>query len=230
MGREDQKEEREVLESIFPEEITEVSETEFRVLIQLDVPSTSEEDPEPPVILLQVQYPEAYPDEAPRLDIHSPPNASRYPHFDVQDDKEQLLASLQSTIEENLGMAMIFALVTTLKDNAEQLIAERLGAIQAEKDKETARAEEEENRKFEGTKVTRETFLAWRDRFKKEIEDEKLRKEQEREDELRKKRIKEEKKMTGKELWEKGLAGKAGEEEEEGEDAIDEEMQALRVK
>jgi hypothetical protein len=36
MGIEDQKEEREVLESIFPDEITDVSETEFRIAITLD--------------------------------------------------------------------------------------------------------------------------------------------------------------------------------------------------
>ncbi|KAI2474714.1 rwd domain protein [Pyrenophora tritici-repentis] len=36
MGVDDQKEEREVLESIFPDEITDVSETEFRIAITLD--------------------------------------------------------------------------------------------------------------------------------------------------------------------------------------------------
>lgn len=65
MGIEDQKEEREVLESIFPEEITgargrplhqqfransisaaDVSETEFRVLIKLDVGEPSYDEDE----------------------------------------------------------------------------------------------------------------------------------------------------------------------------------------
>lgn len=231
MGREDQIEEREVLESIFPDEITDVSEHEYRVLIQLDIPAESEEEPEAPVIILQVQYPEAYPDEAPRLDIQNPPNADKHPHLDIQDDKTQLLDSLQSTIEENLGMAMVFTLVTTLKENAEQLIAKRVGVVQQEKDRVSAQAEAEENRKFEGTKVTRETFLAWRDRFKREMEEEKARKELEREEEMRKKRIKEEKKLTGKELWEKGLAGKVAEEDEdEGDDALGEGVQALKVK
>ncbi|GAM86148.1 hypothetical protein ANO11243_041590 [Dothideomycetidae sp. 11243] len=229
MGREEQQEEREVLESIFPDEITDISATEFRVSIALDIPTESEEEEtEAPVILLQIQYPEAYPDEAPRLDIQNPPNALKHIHLDIQDDKTQLLDSLQSTIEENLGMAMVFALVTTLKENAEQLITKRLEAIQDEKDKVAAKAEEEENRKFEGTKVTRDTFLAWRDRFRKEMDEERLRKEAEREEELRKKRVpKEEKKMTGRELWEKGLAGKFGDEDEEGDDAI-EGMQALK--
>lgn len=230
MGREEQQEEREVLESIFPDEITDVSDTEYRVSILLDIPQDSEEDPEAPTILLQVQYTETYPDEAPRLDIQNPPNAAKHPHLDIQDDKAQLLDSLKETIEENMGMAMVFTLVTTLKENAEQLIAKRKEVVQQEKDREAAKAEAEENRKFEGTKVTRETFLAWHNKFKQEMEQEKLRKEQEKEEELKKKRgPKEEKKLTGKELWEKGLAGKAADDEEEGEDAIDSSMQALKV-
>ena len=43
MGREEQQEEREVLDSIFPDEITDVTEHEYRVAIKLDV---GEVDPE----------------------------------------------------------------------------------------------------------------------------------------------------------------------------------------
>ncbi|KAF4547813.1 RWD domain-containing protein [Elsinoe fawcettii] len=220
MGREEQTEEREVLDSIFPDEITDVSPTEYRVSIALDLPPEGEDDPPSPVLLLQVAYPEAYPDEAPRLDIQAPPNAAKHPHFDVQDDKDQLLSSLESTIEENLGMAMVFTLVTTLKESAEQLILDRRASIQAEHEAEVLKAEAEENRKFEGTKVTRETFLAWSERFKREMEEEKERLEREREEELKKKRMKEEKKLTGKELWVRGLAGNAPE-EDDGEDIVE---------
>lgn len=231
MGRDDQKEEREVLDSIFPEEITDISETEYRISIQLDIPTESEDEPEAPVILLQVQYPEGYPDEAPRLDIQNPPNAAKHPHLDVQEDKNALLAGLETTIEENLGMAMVFTLVTTLKDNAEALVASRVADVQAEQDRKKAAAEAEENRKFEGTKVTRDTFLAWRNKFRAEMDEEKRQKELEREEELKRKRVpKEEKKLTGKELWEKGLAGKlVDEEEDDGEDAIGDGVQALKV-
>ncbi|GAB7338974.1 hypothetical protein MBLNU457_5643t1 [Dothideomycetes sp. NU457] len=228
MGREEQKEEREVLDSIFPEEITDVNETEYRVAIKLE-PEDHEDDAEPPTILLQVQYPESYPDEAPRLDIQNPPNAAKYPHLDVQDDKARLLDSLTSTIEENLGMAMVFTLVTTLKDSAELLIAERKQAIQALKDVEAAQAEAEENRKFEGEKVTRESFTAWLTKFKKEAEEEARKKEAEREEELKRKRgPKEEKKLTGKQLWERGMAGNAADEDDEGEDVL-EGMRQMRV-
>lgn len=125
-------------------------------------------------------------------------------------------------------MAMIFTLVTTLKDEAELLISERQKAIQALRDFEAAQAEAEENRKFEGTKVTRETFLEWSSRFKKEMEEEKLRRQAEIEaEEKKKKGAKEEKKLTGKELWERGLAGKV-DEEDEGPDPL-ESMEKLKV-
>ena len=63
-------------------------------------------------------------------------------------------------------MAMVFTLVSSVKESAELLIAERQQAVQTLKDVEAARAEEEENRKFHGTAVTRESFLAWRKRFR----------------------------------------------------------------
>ncbi|KAL1604490.1 Protein gir2 [Nothophoma quercina] len=220
MGVEDQKEEREVLESIFPDEITDVSETEFRVSIVLEV-TPGDEDPadlEGPTIILNVQYPPSYPDEAPRLDITQPPNAPKHPYLDIQDDKQRLLDSLTETIEENLGMAMIFTLVTVLKDSAELLISERQNAKQALADMEAAKVEEEENRKFQGEAVTRESFLRWREEFRSEMEEKKRKEEEEKEAEDKKMRVKkEERKLTGKELWQQGLA-KGGDEEDEGED------------
>ena len=228
MGREEQKEEREVLDSIFPDEIQDISETEYRVSVTLDVKKQEEDEPDP-LIILNVQYPEAYPDEAPRLDVTSPPNAPKYQHLDVQEDKARLLEALQPTIEESMGMAMVFTLVSTLKDSAELLISERQQAIQAQKDFESAKAEEEENRKFEGEKVTRETFLAWREKFVQEQLEEAARRQAEVEAEEKKKRGKvEEKKLTGKQLWQRGLAGNTLEEDEEGDDAL-EGMQKLKV-
>ena len=127
-----------------------------------------------------------------------------------------------------MGMAMVFTLVSTVKDCAELLISERQQAVQALKDIEAARAEEEENRKFHGTAVTRESFLAWRERFRREMEEEEQRNREEKELEDRKKRgAKDESKMTGRELWEKGLVGKV-EEDDEGEDGLGE-LERLKV-
>lgn len=171
------------------------------------------------MLVLQVSYPPDYPDVAPELEISAPPNAPKHPRLDVQEDRERLLETLQPAIEENIGMAMVFTLVSALKESAEQLMAERVNAVHAQKEIEAAKAEEEENRKFQGTAVTRESFLAWHARFKQEIEDEERRQKEEKEaDDKRSKTktpAKEEKKMTGRELWERGLAGKADFDEDE---------------
>lgn len=115
-------------------------------------------------------------------------------------------------------MAMIFTLVTVLKDSAELLISERQNAKQALADMEAAKVEEEENRKFQGEAVTRESFLRWREEFRSEMEEKKRKEEEEKEAEDKKMRVKkEERKLTGKELWQQGLA-KGGDEDDEGED------------
>jgi len=179
-----------------------------------------------PTLLLTVTYPSSYPDIPPLLDISAPPNAPKNALFNVPADKEQLLATLEPTIEENMGMAMVFTLVSTLKDSVEALVAERAAAAQAVKDMEVAKAEEEENRKFHGMRVTRESFLKWREGFRKEMEDEQRIKE-EREGEERKKKGVKDDRLTGKELWERGMVGKVDEDEEEGEATTG--MQGLKV-
>jgi len=166
-------------------------------------------------LILQVEYPEAYPDDAPRLDLSAPPNAPKHRYFDVQYDKARLLEALEPTIEENLGMAMVFTLVSTLKDSAELLVSERQKAVQALQEVEAAKAEEEENRKFHGTAVTIESFMAWRDKFKKEMDDIEEKRREEALLDMKKARVKEETKLTGKQLWERGLAGKGDEDEDE---------------
>ncbi|KAK0737708.1 ubiquitin-conjugating enzyme/RWD-like protein [Apiosordaria backusii] len=225
MGREDQIEEREVLDSIFPDEITDISETEYRISITLDIPDDEEE---PPVMLLTVRYPEEYPDKAPLLELSAPQNSIPHQHLNIAEDKEQLLQGLDSTIEENLGIAMVFTLVSTLKEAAEQLVLDRKEAVVKAHEEAVLAAEREENKKFQGTPVTRETFLKWRDSFFKEMEEAKIREEEERLADLKKARIKEPTKLTGKQLWERGLAV-AGQDEAEDDAIPVEELQKLEV-
>ena len=165
-----------------------------------------------------MSYPENYPDEAPRLDISAPPNAPKHKYLDVSEDRERLLDALAPSIEESMGMAMVFTLVSALKDAAELLVAERQKAADALREMAAREAEEKENAKFHGTAVTRESFLEWRDKFFKEMEEAERRAQEEKEEADKKKRGggKDEKKMTGRELWAKGLAGKGEEDYDEG--------------
>ncbi|KAF2862832.1 RWD-domain-containing protein [Piedraia hortae CBS 480.64] len=235
MGAQEQKEEREVIDAIFPDEIQDISPSEYRVTVNLELEKEAsaqddEETPADPAIILHVRYPEAYPDEPPILDLFQPPNASKHIHLDVRQDKAQLLESLQPTIDENMSMAMVYALITSLKEAAEQLVADRIAALQAQKDLELQKAEEEENRKFEGEKVTKESFMAWRERFQKEMREEAERKHAELEAEEKKRRggKAEEKRLTGKQLWLQGLAGKGADEYADGVDVM-ESLKDLKV-
>lgn len=253
MGKEEQVEEREVLDSIFPEEITgrflrkelprhrhahailtgswnetDISDTEYRIALKLNPPDdvNDDDEAEPPTVILHVRYPEAYPDEAPILDLSPPPNAPTHPQFSVAADKEQLLKGLEETVQENLGMAMVFTLATTLTELAEQIITDRRAAAEQVREEALLAAEREENKKFHGTPVTPETFLKWRDDFMREMEEQRQREEEERLAELKKARIKEPPKLTGKQIWERGLAGKGEEEEDE---APTEQIEKLKV-
>ncbi|KAI1634334.1 RWD-domain-containing protein [Biscogniauxia mediterranea] len=227
MGREEQVEEREVLDSIFPEEITDISDTEYRITIKInpaeddhDAGADGEDDidREPPALILHVRYPEAYPDEAPILDL-SGAGPSSYPWLSVSADKEQLLRVLEETVQENLGMAMVFTLVTTLTEAAEQLIGERREGAARAREEVLLAAEREENKKFHGDPVTPESFMRWREGFLREMEERRQREEDERLAELKKARVKEPVRLTGRQLWERGLVGKVDEGDVEGDDA-----------
>ncbi len=199
-----------------------ISDNAYRISIILDVPNDGqEEDTEPPTLWLNVIYPDAYPDVGPHLDITSPPNAARHEQLDVGEDKARLLDALQPTIEDNLGMAMVFTLVTTLKDAAEVLIADRVRQAQEARDIVIRAKEEEENRRFHGTVVNKERFLEWRDGFRRDMEEKERRAREEEEADEKKKRggKADEKRLTGRQLWEKGLVGKV-DEDIDGEDAV----------
>ncbi|KAG5928632.1 hypothetical protein E4U42_000237 [Claviceps africana] len=219
MGREEQVEEREVLESIFPDEITDLSETEFQVSIKLDIPF-EEDDDSAPQFLLQVRYPDDYPDVAPHLDLLGAPNAPSHQHFNIGADREELLSLVQETIQENLGMAMIFTVVSTIKDHAEQMIQDRKDTVARAQEEMALAAEREENKKFHGTQVTPETFLKWREGFMREMAEKERLEEEERLAELKRARVKEPVKLTGRQIWQRGLAGNADEEVDEEDDGV----------
>ncbi|RKF53904.1 RWD domain-containing protein [Erysiphe neolycopersici] len=215
MGKEEQTEEQDVLNSIFPDEIQDISESEYRLTINLDTLTQDAGSTEPLQIILSVKYPPDYPDVPPILEILRSPDGSTHPFFNVAEDDKVLLNSLTETIDENIGMAMIFTVVSTLKENAENLISARQQAWQQEQDEKFMEAERKENSKFHGTPVTPETFASWRKNFLFEMEELKKKKlETEELAEKKKGKVKDVIPIyTGKQLWMKGMVGKLDDEE-----------------
>lgn len=117
---------------------------------------------------------------------------------------------------------MIFTLILTLKESAETLISTRQGALQTALDTEKRTAEEAEDAKFHGEAVTGESFLAWREGFRAEMERGAEEGRRGEEEGRSKKEIRrdEEVRLSGRELWERGLVGRGEEEGEEGGDAL----------
>jgi hypothetical protein len=66
-------------------------------------------------------------------------------------------------------MAMIFTMVSLLQEELYQVISEGKQARIEEELQKVRLAEEEENRKFKGTPVTVELFMAWKTSFDKEM-------------------------------------------------------------
>ncbi|XP_050701183.1 RWD domain-containing protein 1-like [Eriocheir sinensis] len=189
--KEEQNNEIEALESIYPEEF-EILEVDpyhkFRISVKTEGSEVgSELEVAPAEISLNFEYTPTYPDEPPIMEV--------LPEENIEDEElEDLREQLQEQCTENLGMVMVFTLVSY---SLEWLSTHKEGLARSAKEEKELRKkelEEAERKKFEGTRVTVETFLAWKALFDKELQA--LRSEKEREEEKNKK-------FTGRELFQK---------------------------
>nr|ACQ58752.1 RWD domain-containing protein 1 [Anoplopoma fimbria] len=183
---EEQRNELEAIESIYPDSFTVLSDdpTSFTITVTSD----AGENGEIVEATLKFTYIEKYPDEPPLWEIHSQDNLE-------DSDVEDILTLLQQQAEENLGMVMIFTLVTAVQEKLNEIVDLMKNRREEEKRRKEEEAEEAEKVLFQGTVVTIENFLLWKARFELEVT------------ELRKRRQKEEEqggklKLTGKQLFE----------------------------
>ncbi|PWN42274.1 RWD-domain-containing protein [Ceraceosorus guamensis] len=160
-------EEREVLQSIYVDELEEIDEENLRIRVDpeegLSGPAGQEGDAlEPPTLALNIKYTQKYPEEAPEMSIEC--IGGSVPEQGIQ----EMQAELHTTAEESLGMAMVFALASQLKESLTAYIARTKQIAEAqEQDRRNAEIEAEAE-KFRGTAVTAERFEAWRVTFEKE--------------------------------------------------------------
>ncbi|XP_078698933.1 RWD domain-containing protein 1-like isoform X1 [Branchiostoma floridae x Branchiostoma belcheri] len=183
---EEQDNEIEALESIYPD-ILEVLETEPHCFkLSLSAETASHEEGAPLGVDLQFTYVPTYPDAPPEMEVLSPQNLTEQDISSIQDLLEQ-------QAEENLGMVMVFTLVSAVQERLSELVEEKKKQAEEERERKQREEEEKEKKRFEGTRVTIETFLAWKDRFDQEIAEKKKSKKEEDNS----------KKLTGKQLFER---------------------------
>ena len=111
--------------------------------------------------------PPTYPDVVPILSLHPlAPTGERL----EGDDEARLLSELKTEAENNVGMAMIFTLVSQLKEGLNEIIAKRQLDQSRILELKALAIEEKEQEKFRGQKVDLASFTAWKARFTKEME------------------------------------------------------------
>uniref|UniRef100_A0A336MZ64 CSON006670 protein n=1 Tax=Culicoides sonorensis TaxID=179676 RepID=A0A336MZ64_CULSO len=163
--KEDQNGEIEALDSIYCGEmeiLEKVPFYKFKIPIATEE-FNAEEESDGLACKLVFTYTEKYPDEAPLVDIEDTVN------FEDEILDERIIEHINEVIQENLGMEMIFTLVSS----AQEYLNQRWDDLKQEKEREAQRKleelEEMERKRFEGTRVTVETFLKWRNEFEQDM-------------------------------------------------------------
>uniref|UniRef100_A0A452EN62 RWD domain-containing protein 1 n=1 Tax=Capra hircus TaxID=9925 RepID=A0A452EN62_CAPHI len=172
----EQRNELEALESIYPDSFTVLSENPPSFTIT--VTSEAGENDENVQTTLKFTYSEKYPDDAPLYEIFAQLNLE-------DNDVADILKLLALQAEENLGMVMIFTLVTAVQEKLNEIVDQIKTRREEEKKQKEKEAEEAEKQLFHGTPA----------RFDAELL------------EIKKKRMKEEEqagknKLSGRQLFE----------------------------
>lgn len=183
--KEEQNGEIEALESIYYGDVTIITTEPFH---KFSIPIKSEQydaDTENGLSCnLIFTYTTKYPEESPCIEIEDAINL---------DDKHQqeILEYLEEQAKENIGMVVIFTLVSA----AQEWLNSKWDDIKNFQDEEKVRKEKEleelERKKFEGTRVTVESFLVWKNKFEDDLGIKKRRETIEKEN----------RKLTGRELF-----------------------------
>ncbi|KAK1436877.1 hypothetical protein QVD17_02661 [Tagetes erecta] len=163
----EQEMEIEALEAILMDEFQEIHPSEsglntsnrcFQITLSPQDDETDESSTTPVQLGLIFSHTEKYPDEIPLLNVKS----IRGIHTS---DLKVLKEKLEQEASENLGMAMIYTLVSSAKD----WLSERFAQDVDDDDNEDDVAEKDEVIVPHGEPVTIDTFLAWRERFEAEL-------------------------------------------------------------
>uniref|UniRef100_A0A8R1IVP8 RWD domain-containing protein n=1 Tax=Caenorhabditis japonica TaxID=281687 RepID=A0A8R1IVP8_CAEJA len=160
--QEQQEQEIEALEAIYSAEEICVESREYpniSLTIELKSNMHDEATDDDFEVSLNISFPENYPDTIPEISLDG-----------IEDEftAERITSAvekLNAVAEENVGMVMVFAIVSALQDEIGELVELRKQASEAIVEIEKEKKEAESRKKFEGTVVTPETFRAWKEKF-----------------------------------------------------------------
>ncbi|RWS25714.1 hypothetical protein B4U80_05501 [Leptotrombidium deliense] len=185
---EEQSNELEAVEAIFCNEITViVAQKKKKVKLLLLICFVKQVHWPAGELQLTFTYPDKYPEEIPDIQITLDSDLCD------ESDEEELFSMLKNEANNNLGMVMILTLVSCATEWLNTRSEEIKERTKNEIERKIREQEEAEFKRFEGTRVTVETFLRW----KKEFEHETTLLESKQITDVCNKRL------TGKELFEK---------------------------
>ncbi|WBW75552.1 RWD domain protein, involved in cytoplasmic translation Gir2 [Schizosaccharomyces osmophilus] len=200
------EEEKEILESIYPDEFQCLDERTFQITQTID--SEESKCSDPPSVILIATLSDEYPNEIPEIKIRISP-----PHRWLGEEQMKYLQEVvHQNAEECLGMAMVFSLCSILKEEVNTVLYQQCEKEEKELEDRQNREIELENEKFQGTPVTAESFMKWKKEFDIWREEEIRRENEERlrnalnstsNNNVRKAIL--EKKLTGRQLFERNM-------------------------
>ena len=169
--KQEQKEEIEAIESIYSDEMKMISENpyKFSIAVKTEDYDEEEEDMSDGIkTLIKFSFPEIYPDVIPKIDIEESDGID-------DDDLEKLKKHLIEVAENNVGMAMVFTIVSACSEWLNDKLNQEM--LEEKENMKKMDEEEIEKRKKDGTYDTMKSFLAWKEKMLQEkgsVEDKKV--------------------------------------------------------
>ncbi|XP_065318347.1 RWD domain-containing protein 1-like isoform X1 [Gordionus sp. m RMFG-2023] len=156
VNSEEQDNEVEALKSIFADDIYVLHDDNDRLKLHVKIQNNTDLSTSRSKCILQFILPKLYPDEIPIMDILS----NHISDF----QKEKMKNVLISEAGDNLGMPMIFTLISFIQDwwyiDSKE--------IKKKMDEEILRKETEKYKRIDGIAVTIDSFIHWKSKFDEE--------------------------------------------------------------
>eukprot|EP01135_Chromosphaera_perkinsii_P007355 Nk52_evm3s805 gene=Nk52_evmTU3s805 len=165
--KEEQDNEVEALQSMYPEEFTVIETSPFyQFSISIKPDPHNSDFFQDLAVCLNVAYKEQYPEEKPEIKIVGEGEIT-------EENIEELEALIEEQMEMNLGMVMVFTIVSCVTEWLEELAKKIKDEIEEEEkrlaDERDMARQREETPQFFGTALTKENFLEWREKFEREL-------------------------------------------------------------